>query len=311
MYFVIDIGSNTIRAVVFRVEEGHLIPVLNKKYSAGLVNYVGLDGALNREGIEVCVDALSELRIILDAFPFDGVYPFATASLRNITNTAEVVGEIHRRCGLCVRVLSGREEAFFDYYGSVSQSGETEGILIDIGGGSTELVLYRDGKPQLIESLHMGSLNMYNRFVNGVLPAKEELKAIQCAAKKQLADISALNRRQDVEAGLGRLKQIKAVGGSARAILKLYQGMYSQEKNCISYPQKYLKTLLSMKWEEKKIAGCILKYAPERIHTLLPGAAILYAAAKFYDADVITTGSHGVREGYLQYILDQEGCAYV
>lgn len=307
MYFVIDIGSNTIRAVIFRHENSRLIPVLNKKYSAGLVNYIESEGALSREGIEVCVEALSELRIIMDAFSFDGIYAFATASLRNITNTVEVVGEIQKRCGISVRVLSGKEEAFFDYYGSMHQTEKEPGLLIDIGGGSTELVLYGEERPIAAESLRMGSLNMYNRHVRGIMPTKGELKAIQWEARKNFLHMSSMNQKQNIRA----VKTITAVGGSARALLKLYRGMQGKEKACASYPSKYLKSLISMKWEEKQIAGCILRYAPERIHTLLPGAAILCAAAEFYEAQIITTSWYGVREGYLHYILDQEGKQHV
>ena len=67
MYLVIDIGSNTIRAVVFHLEGKTLIPVLNKKYSAGLAGYVQADGALSRAGIELCLDVLSEICTLIEA----------------------------------------------------------------------------------------------------------------------------------------------------------------------------------------------------------------------------------------------------
>ena len=62
-----------------------------------------------------------------------------------------------------------------------------------------------------------------------------------------------------------------------------------------------------MKWEEKKLMRYILKTAPERIHTLLPGMAILYTVAQHFGTKKIVTSSHGVREGYLRYQLEKEG----
>ena len=173
MYLVIDIGSNTIRAVVFHLEGEKLTPVLNKKYSAGLAGYVQPDGTLSREGLDLCIDILSEIRILIDTFNFNGIYPFATASLRNISNSSQVLEEIQERCGLQIQVLTGKEEAFFDYYGASCQLTNIDGVLVDIGGGSTEILIYKNGKPQAAESINIGSLNLYNNYVNrdGVVAA--------------------------------------------------------------------------------------------------------------------------------------------
>ena len=81
MYLVIDIGSNTIRAVVFHLEGEKLTPVLNKKYSAGLAGYVQPDGTLSREGIDLCIDILSEIRILIDTFNFNGEFSGAQGKI--------------------------------------------------------------------------------------------------------------------------------------------------------------------------------------------------------------------------------------
>ena len=300
MYLVIDIGSNTIRAVVFRAEAGRLIPVLNKKYSAGLANYISKDGQMSQEGIDICIDALSEIKILINAFSFDGVYPFATASLRNITNTDEVLDIIKKECGMDVKVLSGKQEAFFDYYGSVQECAANHGILADIGGGSTEIVLYSQGEPLLTESLHIGSLNMYTRFVSGIVPSKAEIKEMQEEIKKYFDTLSI---NQDMK----EADEIRGVGGTARAALKLYNSIYHIDKSNTVYEKCFLKKVLAARWEEKEMTRYILKTAPERIHTLIPGLVILYTAAEYFNVKKIVTGSHGVREGYLYYTLKKEG----
>ena len=137
MYAVIDIGSNTIRLVLYRMAEGRPRQILSSKASAGLAGYVQADGALSRAGIELCLDVLSEICTLIEAFKFDGVYPFATASLRNISNSGQVLDEIRQRCGLEVKLLTGREEAFYDYYGASRHLAARDGVLVDIGGGST------------------------------------------------------------------------------------------------------------------------------------------------------------------------------
>lgn len=300
MYLVIDIGSNTIRAVVFCVEKGEILPVLNKKYSAGLAGYIDKDGMLSGEGVDLCLDILNEIRITIDAFSFDGVFPFATASLRNVANSEEVLRAVREETGLEVTVLSGEEEAYFDYYGAVRGSGQRGGILTDIGGGSTEIVVYSHREPQLTESLHIGSLNLYNQFVQGLIPTPDEIKRIQEETRKHLSRLS-------VQSTLSSPEVLCGVGGTARAALKLYNTIYHIDKKNNVYERCFLKKVLAMKWEEKKLMRYILKTAPERIHTLLPGMAILYTVAQHFGTKKIVTSSHGVREGYLRYQLEKEG----
>lgn len=145
MYCVIDIGSNTIRLVIYRVEDNAIKPMLNNKVAAGLAGYVDKNRNLRPAGIEKAVSVLKEFRQVLDMLPECEVFPFATASLRNIDNTDEVLSAIRSECGLEVRVLSGKEEALYDYHGAVRAMQSKTGLLTDIGGGSTELVFYQNG----------------------------------------------------------------------------------------------------------------------------------------------------------------------
>lgn len=124
------------------------------------------------------MEVLQRFQAILDSVHPKRVYVFATASLRNIINTQEVLEEIRRICGLEVRVLTGQEEAIFDYFGALRTLNGPDGLLVDIGGGSTELVLFHDRQVTSACSLPMGSLNMYTRFVRDIIPTADELRDI-------------------------------------------------------------------------------------------------------------------------------------
>ena len=100
---------------------------------------------------------------------------------------------------------------------------------------------------------------------------------------------------------------ICAVGGSARAALKLYNSLYQKEKNNASYKRYFLKSLLTSRYEKEQLTQLILKTAPERIHTLLPGVVVLYTVSKYFGGKDIVTSSCGVREGYLYYQLQKAG----
>ena len=115
MYAIIDIGSNTIRLNVYQVEEdGAIHSIFQNKETAGLAGYVREDGSMSREGLDRAADALLRFRSILDALDIENRAVFATASLRNITNSEEAVFQLQERTGLMIRLLSGREEAILD-----------------------------------------------------------------------------------------------------------------------------------------------------------------------------------------------------
>ena len=301
MYGVIDIGSNTIRLMVYKIEDGKIVPLLNKKSVAGLAGYVGKTGRLKKTGIQKAVSVLLEFREILDHLPVEEVFPFATASLRNIVNTEEVLSEILKESGFSVRVLSGNEEAVFDYYGAIHSIALDDGLLVDIGGGSTELVFYKDREVVFTVSLPIGSLNLYNRFVGGILPTEKETSLIAGVTLRQLQTVRLPEYPLEFTVICG-------VGGTARTIRKLLEMQKVLSRGEEAYSCTELETLIhSLRRDPQGIAKEVLKTEPERIHTLFPGAIILYSVATHYGSRQVVTSKYGVREGYLYYLLEERG----
>ena len=95
MYGVIDIGSNTIRLVVYQVYGQKIKPMFNKKFSAGLAGYINDKNRITKEGIEKAVHTLCELKMLLESVQIEELFVFATASLRNIDNTQEALDAIY------------------------------------------------------------------------------------------------------------------------------------------------------------------------------------------------------------------------
>ena len=163
LHGIIDIGSSTVRMAIYDIHGGDIDMLLKKKHVVGLAAYVK-DGVMTQQGIDKAVEILGEFVSFLHCFHITHVAAFTTAALRNAKNSREAVAEIERRTGLSIRVISGDEEATFDFIGATHAFGHESGLLVDIGGGSTELVAFAGGSIQQKVSLPLGATDFHARF---------------------------------------------------------------------------------------------------------------------------------------------------
>ena len=290
IYGIADVGSNTVRLSIYKCEGGEIRLLMNRKTMAGLAGYVR-HGALTPEGIEVACQTLQGYRSLMDNLELPDLRVFATASLRNISNTEEAVGAVMAATGLRVDVLSGREEAELSFRGAIQNAGLYNGLLVDLGGGSTELVSYRSRAIQTACSLSVGSLSLFSRHVEKLWPDKGERRAIRRAVEEQL-DQFAPQRAP--------ARHICGVGGTVRAACKVANVLFGRPAEDRSLDRVELKEMLRrLKKPEKAELRLLLKTVPDRIHTIIPGLLALDTIVRAYGAQTITASACGVREGYL------------
>ena len=305
VHAIIDIGSNSIRLAIYKVDEEQLTVLLNKKYTAGLAAYVKNE-EMTQVGIDKTCQVLDEFKVLLDAFHITNVSAFATAALRNISNSAAAIEQITKKTGVVVTVLSGTEEATLDFIGATHATQAKNGLLLDIGGASTELVLYEDGLIVNAVSLPIGSLNAYGQYVHYLLPNKSERKAIKEAVLTELSKITDLDSSKQAF--------VCGVGGSIRAAGKINNYLFNlpSDTDEIKAPNvKKMIKLLENDEEDDLISSetlnILLKTVPDRIETILPGMIILHTLIKYFKSETIVVSKSGVREGYLyQNIIPQK-----
>jgi exopolyphosphatase/guanosine-5'-triphosphate,3'-diphosphate pyrophosphatase len=293
---VIDMGSNTIRLSVYKIlDENRIMQMFHKKYFVGLAGYVDEAGMLTEKGIARAVEVLKEFKMTAEQIHLDKLYIFATASLRNIINTGEVLKAIKAETGFDVQVLSGEEEATYDYIGATYEHEFLDGLLIDIGGGSTELVVYKNGSIEKATSFPFGSLNMFTKFVSDSLPSGKEIRQIQSYVRRLLENYS-------IDAP--KAKMICGVGGTVRSTGKLYNDLYEQPSSNRIIPVKQVRKMIELfeKGSRENIVK-LVQVIPERTHTIIPGMTVLYTVAAHYGCKNITVSEYGLREGYLMSIL--------
>ncbi len=294
-YGVIDIGSNTIRAVVYQTQGTSFRPILMQRYMVGLAGYVN-DGRLTQEGILKACQTLEQCHHLLDTFDLADTFAFATASLRNISNTREAVDQIFFATGYAVEVLSGQTEAYLDYYGVLTETPLDQCLLFDIGGGSTELVTVAHDGPGMVESLPIGSLMLARTYVKKIFPKTKEREQICARIQKELK-ARKFHR-------LPTHTSICGVGGTARAVLRLVQvqqGLPEEQQTITTAQYLQLKKTL---WKKDSTARALLmQNCPDRLHTIYPGLLIIDALVQLTQCETIFVSRCGVREGYLKRAL--------
>lgn len=157
---VIDIGSNSIRLVVYEDAQRVPSPVFNEKVLAGLARGLDKTGRLAEERVQLALSSLGRFRALIDAMGVGRIDAVATAAVRDAENGPEFVERIKQSCGFDVQILRGKDEARLSAFGLLSGIPEAEGVAGDLGGGSLELVGVSAGGTHDFVTLPLGPLRL-------------------------------------------------------------------------------------------------------------------------------------------------------
>lgn len=291
---MIDIGSNTIRMAIYLIEGSHIEMLLKKKHTVGLASYLK-DNVMQPEGIDKAAEILNEFRGFLTTFQVTQVTAFTTAALRNAENSREAVAEIERRTGFSIRVITGDEEAEFDFIGATHNLQNDSGLLIDIGGGSTEIVSYRDRTIRYKTSLPIGSLGLRTRYVTELLPSASECLAMRSEAGRMIENL-------DMPVSMPETAVV-GIGGTFKGATALYNAMFNQPASNVRMETRRFMTMISALQRDQgmtqELAILLMRTVPERIRTIVPGLILADVLARRFHGKVITYSNSGVREGYI------------
>lgn len=160
---IIDIGSNSMRLVVYDVQKTYYTVVGQVRHSARLGQNM-VDNYLHPDRIEYGIRVLNHFKSYMDSKNVTEVIAVATEAIRKASNKEEFLSKAKKALGNDIRVLSGEEEAFYDYYATVNTLDLDRCLMVDIGGSSTELALIHDKKLQESISIPFGSIVLTERF---------------------------------------------------------------------------------------------------------------------------------------------------
>lgn len=174
---VVDIGSNSIRLVVYEGAQRAPTPVFNEKVLCGLARGLSRNGRMSESSMRLALSSLARFRGLLSAMGVEQVDVVATAAVREAANGAAFVAEVRDQCGFDVRILSGEEEARLSAMGVVSGIPDAAGLMGDLGGGSVELVKLADGRAGSYATLPLGPLRLIDAASDQVGKAHDIIDA--------------------------------------------------------------------------------------------------------------------------------------
>lgn len=301
-YAVIDLGSNTIRLVVYEETNAEFHALFTQKFTAGLAAYLQ-GGMMTPEGIRLICTTLQRCKMLLKEFTPCTTLAFSTAPLRNIRNTQEAIDQIYAETGYSVDVLTGLEEAYLDYYGVQRELPVESGLLFDIGGGSTEVLTFAHDGTGVIESVPIGSLNLSKKHIAKLFPDKKERDAIRLQVQKSLKR-HKLNHLPPYET-------ICSIGGTARTVLQLLQAMNVILPAQRTFTAEQFRKLKKFLWKkDSAVMELLTQYCPDRLHTIFSGILILETLILQSRCTTVYVCKYGVREGYLRrYLMQQKKSA--
>ncbi|MGM9681638.1 MAG: hypothetical protein ACI3XR_09055 [Eubacteriales bacterium] len=298
----LDIGSNTIKITVFDYDGRSLSEKGRKSLPAGLISHIE-QGKLTEKGYRILTESVNTLRDYGKSLGCVCIYPFATASLRSASNSDEIVRRAKDDTGLTIDLISGESEAALTFRSfSEKHPASGDGILLDMGGGSTEIIGFSGKEACRRISLPFGALTLHNRFVRNILPTKEEAEQISDYVRMALGDAGSL---------ISDRKAIYLNGGSGKCLVKLALAAYGDGQETETLPFPMDRTVLANLSSEildcaPWIKALLLRLIPERIHTVPTALIALLTLLDAAGADRLTVTDAGVREGYLLDRLSKE-----
>jgi exopolyphosphatase / guanosine-5'-triphosphate,3'-diphosphate pyrophosphatase len=183
VHAALDIGSNTVRLLVARVSEGVVHALRDEVAYSRLGRGVEATGSMQADRMDDALQAITRFVELARDLQATSIRAVGTSALRDAANSADFVARVHAKTGIEVEIVSGKREAALTFRGATAGHATTEDeLVVDLGGGSMEIVRGRAGVPDETRSMQVGAGRLTERFVHHDPPDAEEISAIERAA---------------------------------------------------------------------------------------------------------------------------------
>ncbi len=296
----IDIGTNTILMVIGEKKpDGNLNIIIDEHSIARLGAGVDSSKNIRQEAIDRAIKILKSYRHLLDNNNITRVRIVATSALRDASNRSYVIEQLSKAIGSEIEIISGNEEAFLSFMGTVE--GDELSTIIDIGGGSTEIITGAQGRIIAKQSLDIGTVRLSERMFAAHPPSENEINIFEKEVKFNLRKLSS-----GIETG-----KFYAVAGTPTTIAQVALGMQEYDFNKINGYVLDIDTVNTTisKFLDASVEEISDRYHihPKRADIITAGAFILKFVMEYFRIDKATVSAKGLRYGVMLSVLNKSG----
>lgn len=293
MRSIIDIGTNSIRLLVADKDEKGEWKVLKKELRSTRLGEGMTDKAFIGAGPqERTLVAIEDLKKIAQTMGCNEILGYGTSIMRDAGNGKEFAHVIYEKTGVPVKILSGKEEAYYSYIGAAGTSGVVTSV-IDIGGGSTEICMGFGTDIGMRHSFPLGCVRCSKQFDTTTVRGIAELKK-HCFELFRSTDL--MEQAKGVKHWIG-------VGGTITSLASILQEMKTYDSSKVQgyllYPDRVadtLDTLFNMSYDERREVTGLM---PERADIIVAGLAILDSLMEYFALTSIVVSDRDLSEGLL------------
>jgi exopolyphosphatase/guanosine-5'-triphosphate,3'-diphosphate pyrophosphatase len=293
----IDIGSNSLKLAIVQAAASDSFTIISQERERVRLGHETLKThRLSAEAINLSADAIAKFRSIAESRSADSILAVATASVREADNAAEFVSEIKRQTGVTVEVLSSLEEARLIGIAAAQNCNLSEGALmnIDIGGGSTELSLMRDGEPHKLFSMKLGAVGLTEKFITSDPPKKKEIENLRAEIIGALERPLRKIKGETWLISTGTSGTILNLGG----LLNFQNGESANKKNVISLKKlSALNEMLARMPLGERVKLPVI--SAQRAEVIVAGGLILENVMRALKIENLEPCSYALREGVI------------
>jgi exopolyphosphatase/guanosine-5'-triphosphate,3'-diphosphate pyrophosphatase len=295
---IVDIGSNTTRLYIAEIEAGRITEELERRTKVTRLGAgVDKDRRLSDDAMQRVYDTLDGYRRLIDEHGASRAVAVLTSATRDAANGAAFAATVRDRYGLDPHVLKGEDEARLSFLGATSDrdpDATTPTLVIDIGGGSTELIVGRGRTAEFFVSTQAGVVRQTERHIDSDPPTADELAALGADARAILAAAVPDDRRRAVQHAI-------AVAGTATSLAAIAQDLDPYDATKVhgfllsaEERDRLRDRLASMTLEERRhVAGL----DPARAPTIVAGVVILTEVMDLFGLDRIEVSEHDILRG--------------
>lgn len=291
---VIDIGTNSTRLLTGKITDGSYVELVRLTRITRLGENLSATGEISKEAAKRTAFTIKEYLEISREKGADKVSAFATFALRNSKNSEEVLAFFKEATGLEVKVISGEEEAFFSFKGATIDFGSGNKMVVDIGGGSTEIA-FGSESPKEVKSMSMGCVTLTEDF--------ELDKASDEAKVRKVIDFVKDNLSKEFsKKELSNFPSI-FVGGTATSIAAVLLGLETYDRNAVHLSSFSQEDLMQIAFEISSLSAAqrakFKVIEKERLPVIAAGAVILVGIVEFFGLRRIYVSEKDILDGYL------------